>query len=115
MTSNIQRYVPPNYPTPSEGKTIYVNASAAAGGDGSEGTPFSTLEAAVQAVAGAGAGASTTTIVMREGTYYTGGIVLTHVHSGLTIQNYEGEDVAVSGAVPGQCCSKRCCPRLVLQ
>ena len=40
------------------------------------------------------------TIVLKEGTYYTRGVVLTTAHANLTIQNYEGAAVAVSGAVP---------------
>lgn len=37
--------------------------------------------------------------MLRAGTYYTKGIVLSSVHSGLTIQNYHGEDAVVTGAV----------------
>eukprot|EP00729_Bicosta_minor_P026454 gene26454-18651_t len=91
-------YTPPTFPTPTDGTVIYVDAGAAAGGDGSKASPFASLELAVEGVAGAGAAAGAT-IVLRAGTYYTGGILLTHQHSGLTIQNYEGEDAAVSGAV----------------
>ena len=92
------RYTAPNFPTPTTGVVIYANAAAAAGGDGSAAKPFSSLEAAVAAAARAAS--KNTTIVLRAGTYYTRGIVLSHLHSGLTIQNYQGEDVAVSGAVP---------------
>ena len=40
------------------------------------------------------------TLVLRSGVYHTQGIVLTSAHSGLTVQNYAGEDAAVTGAVP---------------
>jgi hypothetical protein len=37
--------------------------------------------------------------MLRAGTYYTKGVVLTTAHNGLTIQNYHGEEAIVSGAV----------------
>ena len=39
-------------------------------------------------------------MLLRQGTYYTSGEVLGPEHSGLTIQNYEGEHAVVSGGVP---------------
>ena len=37
---------------------------------------------------------------MSPGTYHTAGVVITAAHSNLTIQNHEGADAVVSGAVP---------------
>ena len=63
-------YVPPNYPTPTEGTVIYADASspnpAGGGGDGSKPNPFTTLDAAVVAAANSTGSA---TIVLRAGTY----------------------------------------------
>jgi hypothetical protein len=40
------------------------------------------------------------TLLLRGGTYYTQGETLGPEHSGLTLQNYEGEHAVVSGGVP---------------
>ena len=93
----IDGYRVPNIPTPIGGKLIYVDAAAAAsGGDGSQAKPFRTLEAAVDTATGPGA----KTILLKAGKYHTTGIVLTAAHSDLTIQNLEGGEVVISGAVP---------------
>ena len=77
--------------------TIYADANArGAGGDGSLLKPFATVEAAVDHAAGLG---TNVTVELRAGTYRTTGVVLTPQHSGLTIQNYNGEEAIVSGAV----------------
>ena len=55
------------------------------------------LGAAVEAAATRGPGA---TIILRAGRHYTGGIVLSARHAGLTIQNFEGEHAVVTGAIP---------------
>ena len=104
-------FVPPRFPTPAPtavGTVIFVDAAApAAGADGSEARPFATLEPAVikagSSPRGQPHGARNTTIVMKAGRYHTNvpaGIVLTSAHSGLTIQNFDGAEVAVSGTVP---------------
>ena len=88
-------WTPPTYTTPTSG-VIYADATAASSGTGSEAAPFQTLSAAVAAAAGKAG----STIVLRAGTYHTEQIQLGTAHSGLTIQNYEGEEAVVSGAVP---------------
>lgn len=94
-----------------------MDCDAPAGGDGTEGNPFNTLEDAVKHVGTANRGSTRTyagsrmrfpapavqdrtTILLKAGTYHTAGVTLTPAHSGLTIQNYQGADVVVSGAVP---------------
>eukprot|EP00041_Stephanoeca_diplocostata_P034294 m.1157080 g.1157080 ORF g.1157080 m.1157080 type:complete len:652 (+) comp24495_c0_seq3:52-2007(+) len=98
----------PHFPTPTHGTRIFVDSAAPPGGDGSEEKPFSTLEAAVDHVGSTRtyprsrklSAETPTTILLKEGTYHTAGVTLTRAHAGLTIQNYEGADVVVSGAVP---------------
>eukprot|EP00041_Stephanoeca_diplocostata_P008798 m.131773 g.131773 ORF g.131773 m.131773 type:complete len:956 (+) comp17481_c0_seq4:331-3198(+) len=85
---------PPKYPTPTSGNILYVQSGTSAGGDGSKDKPFATIAAAVAAAK------SDTTILVREGVYYEQQIVIGAQHSGLTIQNFEGEHVTVSGGVP---------------
>ena len=89
-------WVPPTYATPSSGVVIYVDAKASSGGDGSKTSPFSTLVDAVAAAAGKGAA----TIVLYAGTYHTEQVQLGTEHAKLTIQNFEGQEAVVSGAVP---------------
>jgi len=91
-------YVAPRFATPTRGAVIFVDANntGARRGDGSKAEPFSTLRAAVAAAEGKPAA----TIVLRAGIHYTEGVVLTVLHSGLTIQNFEGENASVSGPCP---------------
>ena len=120
-------YTPPRFATPSAVEHVFwVDANASYGGSGSKTSPFvrakslpfccaSTvflskivsfrvrsiphqvkLEVAVEAAAESGPGA---TIILRAGRHYTGGIVLTARHAGLTIQNFEGEHAVIAGAV----------------
>ena len=91
-------FVAPKIPTPTSGSVFFVDGKAAVGGDGSQQKPFASLNVAVDA-AGLHGGAHVT-IVLRAGRHYTPGIVLSEVHSGLTIQNFEGEEASVTGAVP---------------
>ena len=88
------------FPTPHDTVAIYVDADASAPGNGTEARPFHTLEAAVTAAGEPTPGKARKTILMKAGTYHTTGVVLTTKHSGLTIQNYQGAEVIVSGAVP---------------
>jgi hypothetical protein len=90
-------YAAPKFSTPTQSAVIYVDANASHGGDGSKSHPFFTLEAGTDAAAKV---ATQVTIVLRGGVYYTKGIVLSAAHSGLTIQNFEGEEATVSGAIP---------------
>ena len=91
-------YVAPRFATPTSGAVIFVDANntGAHRGYGSKAKPFSTLRAAVAAAEGKPAA----TIVLRAGIHYTEGVVLTVLHSGLTIQNFEGENASVSGPCP---------------
>ena len=95
-------FVSPTFPTPTDGTVLYVDANVTvAGGDGSKANPFRTLAAAVAAAARLPTSAWPATVVLRAGVHPVdeAGIVLTANHSGLTIQNFEGESVAISGAV----------------
>ena len=75
---------------------LYCDPSAAPGGDGTQLRPFSLVAEAVRAAAGVPA----STIVLRGGVYHERMVVLGPEHSGLTIQNYQGEHAVVSGAAP---------------
>ena len=94
-------YVAPTLAPPTDGAAlIFADAGAASGGNGSKTHPFPTLEAGLAAAEAALAtGFSKATLVLRGGRYFTHGIVLTPRHSGLTIQSYNGEDVALTGSV----------------
>jgi hypothetical protein len=89
-------FKPPTFAVPSTGKVIYVSASAGLGGDGTKARPFHTLEVAVTSATVPGP----KTIVLKAGTYYTTGVLLTTAHSNLTIQNEDGGAVVISGAIP---------------
>ena len=96
-------YTAPTFPTPTNSPVIFVDSNAAAeagSGRGDKTNPFKSLEAAVASITAGLYPAGPKTIVLKEGTYYTAGVVLTTDHSNLTIQNYDGEAVVVSGAVP---------------
>jgi len=89
----------PAFPIPSAGVTVYVDAVH--GQDSQSGTkesPFKTIPRALQATRSAG---TPSVIILRQGTFYLSStITLTPQDNGLTIQNYPGEEVWVSGAVP---------------
>jgi hypothetical protein len=95
---------PPLFPTPSD--ALFVDYSN--GDDSNTGSiqaPFKTLNKAVEVSfqmvdpkSANGGATSGRTIVLRSGIHYLGDTVeLTPEHSGLTIQNYEGEEAWVSG------------------
>ena len=86
----------PSFPAPAGAHLIFVDADAAPGGDGTQTKPFGTLEAAVHAANMPGRKA----ILLKAGTYHTMGVVLAAAHSDLTIQNQDGGEVIISGAVP---------------
>ena len=101
MVAVVWLKVPPHYPTPpttSGSVTVYVDAAASAAGDGSKTKPYSSVAAAVEAAGGgethAGSTTKNVTIVLRAGVYYEKQMLLTTNHSGLTIQNFEGERVS---------------------
>jgi hypothetical protein len=89
-------FEPPTLSAPPSAHNIFVDAGAPTGGDGSQTKPFKTLEAAVDAATMPGPKA----ILLKAGTYHTAGVVLTAAHSNLTIQNLDGAEVVISGAVP---------------
>ena len=87
-------FTPERFPTPFDA----VFADATKGEDGNKGTeaaPVKTIAKAVALATGANA-----TVVLRAGTYHTDTVQISTMHSGLTIQNYNGESVTVSGGVP---------------
>ena len=93
-------FVPPAFELPQEGTTYYVDASK--GKDSNPGTmqsPFQTIEKALSA----SRSSSAATIILREGTFYlTNTLMLDHRDSGLTIQNFQNEEVWISGGKPIQ-------------
>ena len=89
-------FTPPRLPTP-PGQNWFVDPAAAPGGDGSLAAPFATIEQAVAAATtDSDRGATSRAVLLRAGIHRTAGVVLTPAHSGLTIQNYNGE-AAVRG------------------
>jgi hypothetical protein len=90
------RWTPPTLPTPPVGG-VYVAPNAAAGGDGSIGKPFATIQAALdQAAAMDGAA----TILLRAGTHVVASqLVVTAAHSHVAVQNYNGERAVISGGI----------------
>jgi len=80
------------------GITVYVSTTGSDGNAGTIDAPFATLAAAVAATR---LSPGFDVILLRAGTYY--GVpttVLTAADSGLTIQNFPGEEVWLSGAKP---------------
>lgn len=88
---------PPSYPTPTTG-ALFVAPGAPAGGNGTKAKPFATLAQAVSAAAGKGK----VTILLRAGVHYSGQLLISAAHAGITFQNYQGEHAIVSGGVPIQ-------------
>ena len=88
----------PRFPLPSTSSTaFYVDAiKGSDSNSGSESSPFKTILKAVSA--SRSIGPASCTIVLREGTFYLSETVqLGAEDSGLSIQNYPGEEVWVSG------------------
>ena len=90
----------PTFPIPASGTTVY--ADSASGKDTNPGTlaaPFATIGAALAATRKAAKGGASSTIALRKGVYYgEQALNLTAADSGLTIQNYDGEEAWLSGA-----------------
>ena len=85
---------PPN--TEAEATTFYVDANR--GSDSNQGTTDSPFKTIAKAVAAARVAGQYSTIMLREGTFYlTETIELGPQDKGLTIQNYQMEEVWVSG------------------
>lgn len=89
----------PVYDLPRAGSMFYVDATHGKDSNpGTESAPFQTIAHAVEAARSA---SSPKTIVLRSGTFYlTDTIQLGAKDSDLTFQNYNGEEVWVSGAKP---------------
>ncbi len=88
--------VPPSFPLPragTAGSTFYIDpVNGKNSNSGTQSSPFQTIEKGISA---AGMGS---TLILRKGTFYlTETIELDATNSGLTIQNYPGEEVWVSG------------------
>lgn len=83
----------------SGGATFYVSLTGSdSTGDGSQATPFASISRALQATR---ATPGTDTIVLRGGVYTSQAtIVLLPIDSGLTITNFPGEEVWLSGGTP---------------
>ena len=80
------------------GQTFYVSLAGSDANPGTIDRPFATLGAAVTATRATPGG---DTILLRAGTYYrTPTTVLTAADSGLTVQNFPGEEVWLSGGAP---------------
>ena len=91
----MDKYTPPNLPTPAAGKIVFVAPGGSDAATGTQAAPFATIAAAVKATAGA----NPATVLLRAGTHEIAETVLLGpANSGLTIQNYEGEAVTVTGA-----------------
>lgn len=90
-------WLPPKYPTPTTSNILFVDAKASAGGSGTKTDPLATIS---EAVLESSKSSDSTTILLRSGTHFTDQIQLGPEHSGLTIQNYNGEYATVSGGVP---------------
>ena len=99
-------YQPPKLPTPSTGPVWYVSTSGSDSADGSEAHPFASIANAVEVSAAArtlSPSTATATVLVRGGRYELSETVqLGAAHSGLTIQNFEGEHVELSGGVSFQ-------------
>jgi len=112
----LTKYCNGTVPRPSESdlpkvfppKTTHVDGAlvvdGSTGDDSNPGTvekPLKTIGAAVSLARHAAAGSPAKTVEVRAGTYYmTTPLHLTEADSGLTIQNYNGEEVWLSGAAP---------------
>eukprot|EP01052_Picozoa_sp_SAG31_P002049 SAG31_NODE_69_length_28130_cov_15.318219_2_plen_950_part_00 len=86
--------------SPGSGKAIYY-VDYARGDDTNTGLRIDLPKKTIHAAVTAAAGRPNTTINLRAGRHIVKETVqLTAAHSGLTIQNYNGEDAVVSGGVP---------------
>ena len=91
---------PPRFEASTDDLNVYCDSNAQQSGDGSISRPFRTIAEAVVAVEKRPSPSQRATINLRKGTFYLSEqVVLTKVHSNLTIQNYNGEDVVVRGGV----------------
>eukprot|EP00117_Sycon_ciliatum_P039525 scpid48718/ scgid29201/ len=88
----------PVFELPKAGKMLYVDASKGKDTNaGTESLPLQTIGHAVEVARGSGGA----TIILRAGTFYLAeAIVLGAADSNLVFQNYNGEEVWVSGAMP---------------
>eukprot|EP00937_MAST-01D_sp_MAST-1D-sp2_P001006 g1006.t1 len=94
----LQKVFPPTFPS-ANGQSIVVDGKN--GDDSNAGTVASPLKTIGAAVAKARATAARSTVELRAGTYYMSEpLNLTEADSGLTLQNYHGEEAWLSGAQP---------------
>jgi hypothetical protein len=91
--STEDEWTPPTYSTPPGSTFVDSSNGSDTKGNGEAESPFASLSRAVEAVLKTGS----KTIVLRAGTYYTQQIELGPEHSGLTVQNFNGEHATVSG------------------
>ena len=98
MTTIAPESFAPTFPIPASGTVVYADSvNGKDSNAGSMAAPFETIGAALAATRKAKGGGAT--IVLRKGVY-TGeqALNLTAADSGLTIQNYNGEEAWLSGA-----------------
>lgn len=92
--STYDEYQPPKLSTPA-GLTVYVAPDGHDSNTGSKESPFATVQKAVHATASKGAA----TILLRAGRYFINNTIdIGAENNGLTIQNFDGERVEVTGA-----------------
>ena len=87
------------FPTPQSGNVYYVDSTK--GNDANPGTMDKPFKSIAKAIAAGRAATGATTIMLRAGTFYlTDTISLTTQDNDLTVQNYNGEEVWISGGQP---------------
>lgn len=88
----------PKFETPTSPNLWFVAISGSDEGDGSLAHPFKTVS---RALAASRAISANRTILLRQGVHYLSETIsLGHGDSGLTIQNYNGEEAWLSGGLP---------------
>ena len=97
LDDNVSRF--PVLATPTEGSSLYVDAIH--GSDTNSGTMQSPLKTISKAVTASRSATKPVTIILRQGTFYlSDAIMLGAEDSGLSFQNYNGEEVWLSGGIP---------------
>ena len=94
VPSSLDHWTPPTYTSPSNALHVSTSGNDAAAGTASE--PFASISRALEAASGT----KNATIVVHAGEYQVDEpLRITAAHSGLTLQNFEGDEVSVSGGV----------------
>ena len=95
-------WTPPTYPTPSDTThtLIYVDSTTTLPPSGTKANPFPTLQDALLFAKGKATEKRPTVILMRKGAYHVSELLIDNSLSYVTVQNFEGEEVVLSGGVP---------------